>query len=55
LEVIGTGFPFTHNFALNEVALQKTDSSHFLTIETHIDGEFLSTFWADGILVMGAI
>jgi len=36
--------------ALNEVTLQKQDSS-MITVHAYIDGEFLGTYWADGVIV----
>ncbi len=38
-------------FALNEFALHKTDSSAMIKIHTFINGEFLNTYWADGLIV----
>ncbi len=39
------------NFAMNEFALTKRDSSSMITVHTYIDGEFLNSYWADGLLV----
>lgn len=39
------------NFALNEVAVTKRDSSSMITIHTYIDGEFLNSYWADGLII----
>lgn len=39
------------NFALNEVAILKQDSSSMITIKVKIDGEFLNSYWADGLIV----
>jgi NAD+ kinase len=39
------------NFALNEFALIKRDSSSMIIIHTYIDGEFLNSYWADGLIV----
>jgi NAD+ kinase len=39
------------NFALNEIAISKTDTSSMIVIHTYIDGEFLNSYWADGIMV----
>lgn len=38
-------------FALNEFALHKTDASSMIKIHTFINGEFLNTYWADGLIV----
>ena len=39
------------NFALNEIAISKTDTSSMIVIHTYIDGEFLNSYWADGLMV----
>lgn len=39
------------NFALNEIAISKTDTSSMIIIHAYIDGEFLNSYWADGLMV----
>jgi len=39
------------NFALNEVAILKQDSSTMITINVHLNGEFLNSYWADGLVI----
>jgi NAD+ kinase len=39
------------NFALNDFTMVKKDSSSMITVHTYIDGEFLNSYWADGIIV----
>ncbi len=39
------------NFALNEVAVLKKDTSSMVKIDTFVDDEFLNTYWADGLIV----
>jgi NAD+ kinase len=39
------------NFALNDFTVVKKDTSAMITIHTFIDGEFLNSYWADGIIV----
>ncbi|MEJ7643131.1 MAG: NAD kinase [Chryseolinea sp.] len=39
------------NFALNDCTVVKKDSSSMITIHTYIDGEFLNSYWADGIII----
>lgn len=39
------------NFALNEFAIHKKDTSAMIVIHTYIDGEFVNSYWADGIIV----
>lgn len=38
-------------FALNEFTLHRKDSSSMIIIHAYINGEFLATYWADGIIV----
>ena len=40
-----------HNFALNEMTIHKNDSSSMITIHAYMDGEFLNSYWADGLIV----
>ncbi len=42
------------NFALNEIAISKTDTSSMIVIHAYINGEFLNTYWADGLMVATA-
>lgn len=38
-------------YGLNEFAIHKTDSSPMIKIHTYLNGEFLNTYWADGLIV----
>ena len=38
-------------FALNEFAIHKRDTSPMIKIHTYLNGEFLNSYWADGIIV----
>ncbi len=38
-------------FALNEFSIHKRDTSPMIKIHTYLNGEFLNTFWADGLIV----
>ena len=38
-------------FALNECAILKTDSSSMITIHASMNGQFLNSFWADGLII----
>ena len=40
-----------YNFALNEVAVQKRDTSSMLSIHTYIDDDYLTTYQADGLII----
>jgi|TARA_B110000003_G_scaffold116871_1_gene119416 NAD+ kinase len=39
------------NFALNEVAISKKDTSSMIRIDAFVDEEFLNTYWADGLVI----
>ena len=38
-------------YALNELTIHKKDTSPMIKIHTYLNGEFLNTFWADGLIV----
>jgi Predicted sugar kinase len=38
-------------YALNEFTLHRKDTSSMIKIHTYINGEFLNTYWADGLIV----
>jgi len=40
-----------HRFALNEIAVQKRDTSSMIKINAFIDEEYLTTYWGDGLIV----
>ena len=39
------------NFGLNEFSILKRDTSSMITVHTYIDGEYLNSYWADGLVV----
>ncbi len=38
-------------FGLNEFAIHKRDTAPMIKIHTYLNGEFLNTYWADGLIV----
>ncbi|MFA6261037.1 MAG: NAD kinase [Bacteroidia bacterium] len=38
-------------FALNDFVIHKKDSSSMMRIHTYINGEFLNSYWSDGLIV----
>jgi NAD+ kinase len=38
-------------YALNEFAIHKRDTSPMIKIHTYLNGEFLNTYWSDGLIV----
>ncbi len=39
------------NYALNEIAVTKLDTSSMISIHTYLDDDYLNTYWADGLIV----
>lgn len=39
------------NFGLNELAITKRDTSSMIVVHTYINGEYLNSYWADGLIV----
>jgi len=43
-----------HNFALNDITIHKRDDSAMITTHMFLDGEFLNSYWGDGIIIATA-
>lgn len=39
------------NFALNEFTIHKRDTSSMIIVHTYINGQYLNSYWADGLIV----
>jgi NAD+ kinase len=39
------------NFGLNELGIMKTDTSSMIVVRAYLDGQFLNTYWADGLII----
>src|SRR5690554_2044797 len=39
------------NFALNEIAISRKNTTSMITVNTHLNGEYLTSYWADGLIV----
>lgn len=39
------------NVAFNELTLQKKDTSSMITVHASLDGKYLNSYWADGLIV----
>ncbi len=39
------------NFALNEVTVSRMNTTSMIQIETHLNGELLTSYWADGLII----
>lgn len=52
LQLSANGHPFKgFNYALNEVAILKRDTSSMIIIHTHLNGEYLTSYQADGLVI----
>lgn len=38
-------------FALNDFTLHKRDTSSMITIHTYVNGDYLTSYWADGLII----
>ena len=39
------------NFALNEISVSRKETTSMITIETFLNGEYLNSYWADGLII----
>jgi NAD+ kinase len=39
------------NFALNEIAVSRKNTTAMIKVETHLNGEYLTSYWADGLII----
>jgi len=39
------------NYALNEVSVSRKDTTSMITVETHLNNAYLTSYWADGLIV----
>jgi NAD+ kinase len=39
------------NFAFNEVAVSRKNTTSMITVETHLNDEYLTSYWADGLIL----
>jgi len=39
------------NFAMNEISVSRKDTTSMITIETYLNGEYLNSYWADGLII----
>lgn len=39
------------NFALNEIAVSRKNTTSMITVETHLNNEYLTSYWADGLII----
>lgn len=41
----------SNNFGLNDLTLHKAKSNEMITVHTYINGEFLNSYWGDGLII----
>lgn len=39
------------NFALNEITVSRKNTTSMITVDTHLNGEYLTSYWSDGLIV----
>jgi NAD+ kinase len=39
------------NFALNEIAVSRKNTTSMITVETYLNGEYLTSYWSDGLIL----
>lgn len=39
------------NFAMNEITVSRKDTTSMITVETYLNDEYLTSYWADGLIV----
>src|ERR1043165_2950968 len=42
---------FEDSFALNDMTIQRRDQSSMITVNAYLNGELLTSYWADGLIV----
>lgn len=50
----GDGFQPQPNFALNEVTVSRKGTTSMITVHADINGKYLNSYWADGLIVSTA-
>ncbi|KAB2813626.1 NAD kinase [Phaeocystidibacter luteus] len=51
VELSGTAPQPDPNFALNEIAVSRKDTTSMITVHTWINDEYLNSYWADGLII----
>ncbi len=56
LQISGNKLPFktNENYALNDITIRRGENASMLSFYVEIDGVFLNTYWADGIIISTA-
>lgn len=51
IEVVSPKTQSFFPFALNDITISRKETTSMITVESHIDNEFLNFFWGDGVIV----
>lgn len=51
VELPKSTFPIHNFYALNDVTIRRTDGGSLMTFNTNVNGRFLNSYWADGIIL----
>jgi len=51
IEVDSEDVEIEHPFALNEITVTRRETTSMITVEVYVNGEFLNSYWADGLIV----
>ncbi|TDM00480.1 MAG: NAD kinase [Flavobacteriaceae bacterium] len=51
LEVSSENLSFSNPYALNEITLSRKETTSMVSIETHLKSGFVSSYWADGLII----
>lgn len=51
LELQSSKQVFNTQFALNDFVIHKKDTSSMITVHTYLNGQYLNSYWADGLII----
>lgn len=51
IEVVSPKTKTFFPFALNDITISRKETTSMITVESHIDDEFLNFFWGDGVII----
>lgn len=51
LHVTSSGTPIDFPYALNDLSVSRNETTSMITIETHINEQFLTYYWGDGLII----
>lgn len=51
IEIVSPNNSMFFPFALNDLTISRKETTAMITVESYINGEFLNTFWGDGLII----